>query len=119
MATSDEYSNLIEEVPRGFEITELPEDAKVVIRKVKPVATNYEEKEIVQDAIEEFSDIKDFFIHAEHTYLYHSQFNYTGGQDANLTREEAIDIYGYKCLKFGLFQKRMILENPSPRFATN
>jgi len=96
VTTSDEYPNLIEEVPQGFEVTELPEEAKVVIRKVKPVATNYEEKEIVQDVIEEFSDIKEFFIHAEHTYLYvyHSQFNYAGGQDANLTREEAIEIYG-------------------------
>ena len=105
VTTSDEYPNLIEEVPQGFEITELPEDAKVVIRKIKPVATNYEEKEIVQDAIEEFSDIKDFFIHAEHTYIYvyHSQFNYTGGQDANLTREEAIEIYGDSIVKWMRF----------------
>ena len=106
VTTSDEYPNLIEDVPRGFEVTELPEDAKVVIRKVKPVATNYEEKEIVQDAIEEFSDIKDFFIHAENTYLYvyHSQFNSTGGQEANLNREEAIEIYGEGIEKWMRFQ---------------
>lgn len=36
---SEEYPDLIEEVPRGFEVAELPEEAKVVIRKIKPVYT--------------------------------------------------------------------------------
>ena len=35
--------------------------------------------------------------------MYHSQFNYTGGQDANLTREEAIEIYGDSILKWMRF----------------
>ncbi len=109
VTTSDEYPNLIEEVPLGFEVAELPEDAKVVIRKVKPVATNYEEKEIVQDAIEEFSDIKDFFIYAQEDYLYvyHSQFNSTGGQTANLTRAEAIESYGEGIERWMQFQTRL------------
>jgi len=51
VTTSDQYPNLIEEVPSGFEVTELPEDAKVVIRRIKPVLTSYEEREILQDAI--------------------------------------------------------------------
>ena len=96
VTTSDEYPNLIENLPNGYEVIELPEDAKVIIRKKKPVLTTYEEKEIVFDAIKEFSGVKDFFIHADQDYLfvYHSQFNYTGGQEANLSREEAIQYYG-------------------------
>lgn len=78
---STEYPYLIEDVPRDFEVTELPEDAKVVIRKIKAVHTTQEEKEIVFDAIDEFSAIKDFFVYAEEDYLsvYHSQFSSTGG----------------------------------------
>ncbi len=113
VTTSDEYPNLIEEVPRGFEVVEHPHDAKVVIRKEKPILTTYEEKEIVYDAINEFAGVNDFFIHAEVDYLsvYHSQFNYTAGIDENLTREEAIEIYGkeierwmkfYSALRFRL-----------------
>jgi hypothetical protein len=68
----------------------------VVIRKRKPVWTTQEEKEIVHDAIEEFSAIKDFFVYAteEYLYVYHSQFNYVAGQEENLNREEAIQYYG-------------------------
>ena len=93
---SEKYPDLIEEVPRKFEVTELPEEAKVVIRKIKPVYTTQEEKEIVFDAVEEFSAIKDFFVHAEADYLsvYHSQFSSTGGQEESLSRVEAIIHFG-------------------------
>ena len=96
VTSSDNFEDLIEEVPRGFEVAELPEDAKVVIRKKKPLLVMQEEKEIVHDAIAEFSGVKDFFIHAEGKVLsvFHSQFNYTGGQEDNLSREEAIGYYG-------------------------
>ena len=96
VTTSPDFPDLIEEVPRGFEVAELPEDARVVIRKTKPVLVTQEEREIVHDAIRDFSDIKDFFIHADEgvIYVYHSQFNYTGGQEPNLTREEAIEYFG-------------------------
>jgi hypothetical protein len=49
--------------------------------KPNPSTPLYEEKEIVHDAIEEFAAVNDFFIHAEENYLYvyHSQFNSTGG----------------------------------------
>ncbi len=91
LTASDNFPDLIGEVPTGFEVVELPEDARVVIRKRVPVLVTQEEKEIVQDAIEEFSGVKDFFIHAERDtlFVYHSQFNDTGGQGQNLTREEA------------------------------
>lgn len=93
---STEYPDLIEDVPRDFEVTELPEDAKVVIRKIKAVHTTQEEKEIVFDAIDEFSAIKDFFVYAEEDFLsvYHSQFSSTGGQEESLSREEAIKYLG-------------------------
>lgn len=93
---SDQYPNLIDRLPEGFEVAELPEDAKVVIRKRKSIGTSSEEREIVEDIIRKYSAIKDFFIYAEENYLYvyHSQFNYAGGQDTNLNREEAIEHYG-------------------------
>ena len=96
ITTSNNASNLIEDVPEGFEVVELPKEAQVVIRKKKPIWTTREEKEILYDAIEEFSAIKDFFIHAQEDYLYiyHSQFNYAGGQEENLSREQAIQNYG-------------------------
>ncbi len=93
---SEEYPDLIEEVPKGFEVTELPEEAKVVIRKIRPVLTTKEEKEIVFDAIKELSAIKDFFVHADADYLsvYHSQFSSTGGQEKSLSRDEVIEHFG-------------------------
>lgn len=96
VTSSDNFADLIEEVPRGFEVAELPEEAKVVIRKRKPLLVTQEEKEIVQDAIAEFSGIKDFFIHAEGPVLsvYQSQFSSTGGQEESLSREKAIEYYG-------------------------
>lgn len=96
LTTSDAYPNLIEFVPEGFEVVEHPEDAKVVIRRQKKIHTTPEEKELLKDIIEEFSGIKDFFIHAEESclFVYHSQFNYVAGQEPNLTREEAFEVWG-------------------------
>jgi len=93
---SAEYPDLIKEIPRGYEVIEQPEEARVVIRKIKPLLVSQEEKEILHDAIEEFSAFKDFFIYAEEKtlYVFHSQFNYSAGIDANLSREEAKEIYG-------------------------
>jgi len=116
VTTSKDYPNLIEDVPSGYEVAELPEEARVVIRMRKPVWTTQEEKEIVHDAIKEFSAIKDFFVYAteEYLYVYHSQFNYVTGQDENLDREEAIQYYGeaiekwmrfFTALRFKLIDK--------------
>ena len=83
VTSSDDFSNLIEDVPDGYEIVELPEEARVVIRKKKKIWTTEKEKQIVHDAIDKYSAIKDFFIHQEDDYLfvYHSQFNYVAGQE--------------------------------------
>ncbi|OJJ21093.1 hypothetical protein BKI52_11010 [marine bacterium AO1-C] len=105
VTTADKYSNLIDEVPEGFEVAELPYDGKVVIRKKIPILTTLEEKQIVYKAIKKYSGIKDFFIHAEQDYLYvyHSQFNYAGGQEPNLNREEAIELWGDTVMKWMKF----------------
>ncbi|WP_338812265.1 hypothetical protein V9L05_12745 [Bernardetia sp. Wsw4-3y2] len=97
VTTSNKFPDLIDEVPNDYEVAELPEDAKVVIRKKKPVLITKEEREITHDAIKDFSAINDFFIHAdeEYVYVYHSQFNYTAGQEPNLSREEANEVFGF------------------------
>ncbi len=96
VTTSEEYPNLIDAIPEEYEVVELPEDARVVIRKIKPTLINSKEKEIVYQAIRDFSAIKDFFIHTEEEYIsvYHSALNYEAGIEPNLSREEAIEQYG-------------------------
>ncbi|MEM6628957.1 MAG: hypothetical protein AAF694_04760 [Bacteroidota bacterium] len=96
---------------------ELPENARVVIRKKKTILTNSQEKEILFEAIRDFSALTDFFIFSEEEYLfvYYSQFNYAGGQEPNLSREEAIGSYGegiekwmrfFTSMKFKLIDKK-------------
>jgi len=101
VTTSDQYANLIEDIPDGYEIIEQPEEARVVIRKNIPIKTTQQEKRIVYDAITDFSAINDFFIYAESVYLYvyHSQFNSAGGHDKNLTRQEVIESFGEEMVK--------------------
>ncbi len=109
VTTSPDFPDLVEEVPRGFEVMEQPDEARVIIRKIKPLLVTQEEKEIVHDAIEEFSALTDFFIHAEERTIsvYHSQFNYPGGQDANLTREEAKELFSPEIGKWMRFLTSM------------
>ncbi|MEM6767992.1 MAG: hypothetical protein AAF655_23865 [Bacteroidota bacterium] len=117
VTTSDQYPNLIGSIPDDYEIAELPEDARVVIRKKKPVLIHSHEIETVVDIISKESAINDFFIYTEEAYLsvYHSQFNYAGGQEPNLSREEAKEYYGveiekwmrfFTSLRFRLVDKR-------------
>ncbi|KAA1238490.1 hypothetical protein [Aquimarina sp. RZ0] len=105
VTTSQEYTNLINYIPEGYEVMEMPENARVIIRKKIPVLTTSEEKEIVYDAIKGFSAIKDFFIYSEKDliHVYHSQFNSDAGQDLNLSRNEAIKIYGEQIEKWMRF----------------
>lgn len=106
-------------MPAGFEVVETPEDARVIIRKRVPLLVTQEEKEIVHDAIGEFSGVKDFFIHAEGDalFVYHSQFNYTGGQEENLTRAEAIAYFGSSIERWMKFETslKFVLANKSKR----
>ena len=95
----------------------------VIIRKIKKNFIRQEEKEILYDAIEEFSALNDFFIHTEGKVmtLYYSQFNYIGGgidgKEASLSREEAIKGFGKGILKWMKFFDgfRMILVDKDKR----
>lgn len=123
VTTSDKYTNLIDEVPEGFEVAELPYDGKVVIRKKVSILTTPEEKQIVYNAIQEYSDIKDFFIHAEQDYLYvyHSQFNYAGGQEPNLSRDEAVELWSdmvIQWMKFDTALKFQLVDQEKRLFQT-
>ena len=68
----------------------------MVIRKKKPILITEGEKNVLYKAVEILSDLKDFFIHTEedYIYLYHAQFNYIAGTEENLTRQQAIEIFG-------------------------
>ena len=107
--SSQDFEDLIEEIPKGYEVTEKPYDAMVIIRKIKKNFIRQEEKEILYDAIEEFSVLNDFFVHTEGKImtLYYSQFNYIGGgidgEEASLSREQAIEIHGEYIVKWMKF----------------
>lgn len=96
VTSSDQFENLIDQIPKGYEVTELPYDAKVVIRKKKPILITEGEKNVLYKAVETLSDLKDFFIYIEedYIYLYHVQFNYIAGTEENLTRQQAIEVFG-------------------------
>lgn len=123
VTTSDQFENLMDQIPKGYEVAELPYDAKVVIRKKKPILITEREQQIVYKAIEELSDIKDFFIHTEEDWIYvfHSQFNYVAGQEENLTREEAMEMFGdtiEKWMKFYSAFRFQLVDNDKRLFQT-
>ncbi len=92
---STNFSDLIEEVPNGFEIYEDPQEARVVLRKIIPCLVTEQEIEIVRKAIEQYSDLKDFFVQGEGSELliWVSQFNSIEGFEENLTRKETIELH--------------------------
>ncbi|RYU93676.1 hypothetical protein [Emticicia agri] len=89
------YTDLIEEVPNGFEVVELPEEGRVIIRKKIPKKITEEERLIVEDAVRELSAFNDFiiFVNGNQLTVFHSQFNSLAGQEENLTAEEADEMY--------------------------
>lgn len=93
---SPEYSDLIDELPEGFEIHEQPYEGRVVLRKKVPVLTTAEERELVERAVLELSALNDIMVTAEKEAItvWHSQFNYIDGQEENLTAEEAEEGWG-------------------------
>lgn len=93
---SDNFPDLIETLPEGFEIYEDPHDGRVIFRKIVPCAVAQEELDLVQKAVETLSDLKDILIQGEGEtiVIWHSQFNSISGQDENLTAEEAVEFYG-------------------------
>lgn len=93
---SDNFPDLIETLPEGFEIYEDPHDGRVIFRKIVPCAVTQAELDLVQKDVETLSDLKDILIQGEGEtiVIWHSQFNSISGQDENLTAEEAVEFYG-------------------------
>lgn len=87
----EKYKDLIEDIPNGFEVVETPEEGRVIFRKRISKLITEEERLIVEDAVRELSDLKDFIVYVDGDLLtiFYSQFNYIGGQEENLTAEEA------------------------------
>jgi len=116
---SAEYPNLIDTVPQGFEISEYPEDGRVVLRKVVPLYIEQAEKKLVENAIREFSAVKDFIVHAEGEiiWVYHSQFSYPTGYEESLSKEEARKFWHPEIEKILWYDSalRFVLVNESER----
>lgn len=83
-------ANLLEEMPSGFEFYEYPSDARIVFRKRVPCKITALERQVVEDAMHNLSDVKDFIVAAEGNILtiYISQFSSISGEYENPTAEE-------------------------------
>lgn len=103
---SPDFSDLIDEVPRGFEIKEHPYDGRVVLRKIVKCHILHEEKEIVEVAIAEFSAVKDFIIEAERNNItvFISQFSSAFNPSENYSREEASETFFSEVEKWMWYQ---------------
>jgi hypothetical protein len=93
---SDQFTDLIETLPIAFEIYENVHDARVVIRKRKLCVIMAEEIVLIKTLVEKLSNLKDIIIEGDGDTIvvWHSQFNYIGGQEDNLTIEEAKEYFG-------------------------
>lgn len=83
-------ADLLEEMPSGFEFYEYPSDARVVFRKRVPCKITTSERQIVEDAMHNLSDVKDFIVAADGNTItiYISQFSSISGEHENPTAEE-------------------------------
>lgn len=93
---SDNFPDLIDVMPNGFEIYEDPHDGRVIFRKIVPCLVSQEQVAYVKAAVETLSDLKDIYIQGEGDAIvvWHSQFNSISGNEDNLTPEEAIEYFG-------------------------
>ncbi|MDI9364227.1 MAG: hypothetical protein QM541_04695 [Flavobacterium sp.] len=55
-------SDLLIEIPRGFEFYEFPEDAKVVLRKILKSIVTKDEIEIIDEVMKKHLTVKDYLI---------------------------------------------------------
>ncbi len=86
--------DLIEEVPKGFEVTELPYDGKVVIRKKVPAWVEETEINLVHNAMEAHSPVRDFILIGEKDSIEIHISQFSGYHDAlYLSAEEARELY--------------------------
>ena len=93
---SDNFPELIDALPAGFEINEDPYEGRVVLRKYVPCLVTTEEKDYVHKAVKRLSDLNDFMIQGDGDALivWISQFNSIDGQGDNLTAKEAVKCFG-------------------------
>lgn len=85
---------LLTALPEGYEVAELPEDARVVLRKRIPVFVRPKEVELVRQAVADLSSVQDFIITVERgTIAVHiSQFN-SYHDNSYLSAEEARAVF--------------------------
>ena len=83
-------ADLLEEMPSGFEFYEYPLDARVVFRKRVLCKITASERQAVEDAMHNLSDVKDFIVAADGNTItiYISQFSSISGEHENPTVEE-------------------------------
>lgn len=106
----EKYKDLIEDIPNGFELVETPEEGRVILRKRVSKKITEEERLIVEDSVRELSDLKDFIVYTDGDLMtvFYSQFNNIGGQEENITAEEADEYYRgetkkWKCYHEGMY----------------
>lgn len=58
-------SDLLTDLPKGFEFYEFPADARVVLRKIIKSTVSYEEYTILTDVMKQHETVKDFIIDKE------------------------------------------------------
>ena len=83
-------ADLLEEMPSGFEFYEYPSDARIVFRKRVLCKITASERQIVEDAMLNLSDVKDFIVAADGDTItiYISEFSSISGEHENPTAEE-------------------------------
>ena len=89
-------TDLLEEMPSGFEFYEYPSDARIVFRKRVLCKITASERQVVEDAMHNLSDVKDFIVAADGNTItiFISQFSSISGEEPNLTAEEAREGWG-------------------------
>ncbi len=83
-------TDLLEDMPSGFEFYEYPSDARVVFRKRVPCKITAAERQVVEGAMHNLSNVKDFIVAADGNTItiYISQFSSISGEHENPTAEE-------------------------------
>ena len=94
---SDNFPDLIDVLPKGFEIYEDPYEGRVILRKTVPCLVTQSEIEFVKNAVERLSALNDIMIQGDGDALvvWLSQFNSIDGQDGNLTHQEVVEGFGH------------------------
>lgn len=111
--------DLIEEIPEDYEFYEYIHDGRIVFRKRKKSQIKPVERQIVEDAVANLSAATDFIVEAldKEIVVYISQFNSIGGQEENMTAEEARKAYGPSSDRWKKYYDyvRFILVSKKPR----